>query len=246
MVIAISWLIFIPLAHMLTFAPGQGWGFLPAAMGICAVGGCHVASTDGGGAGAAGPLAFKKENGRRFSFYGDRDFTTGGTIDKVYFDCEGQLSRRLPHGARTAGERTRAKCRKSPNCCADSLEMTDADRQAIRAGAGRLPGAAHSGDPWDDTMVATALALTGLPGKTIVLTGALQPGRCRQRRRLQPWPGLAPPNYVQRASTWWPMVRFSRPKVRKNLELNRFSRCSTNRDAPARLVANWRPRSQPY
>ena len=29
-VIAISWLIFVPLAHMLTFAPGQGWvGFLP-------------------------------------------------------------------------------------------------------------------------------------------------------------------------------------------------------------------------
>jgi multidrug resistance protein, MATE family len=39
MVIAISWLIFIPLAHMLTFAPGQGWvSYLPQ-WGYGAVGG---------------------------------------------------------------------------------------------------------------------------------------------------------------------------------------------------------------
>jgi multidrug resistance protein, MATE family len=38
-VIAISWLIFVPLAHMLTFAPGQGWvDFLPQ-WGLGAVGG---------------------------------------------------------------------------------------------------------------------------------------------------------------------------------------------------------------
>jgi multidrug resistance protein, MATE family len=39
MVIGISWLIFVPLAHMLTFAPGQGWvNFLPQ-WGFGAVGG---------------------------------------------------------------------------------------------------------------------------------------------------------------------------------------------------------------
>jgi MATE family multidrug resistance protein len=38
-VFAISWLIFVPLAHMLTFAPGQGWvDFLPQ-WGFGAVGG---------------------------------------------------------------------------------------------------------------------------------------------------------------------------------------------------------------
>jgi MATE family multidrug resistance protein len=39
LVIVLSWLVFVPLAHMLTFAPGQGWfDFLPQA-GMGAVGG---------------------------------------------------------------------------------------------------------------------------------------------------------------------------------------------------------------
>jgi MATE family multidrug resistance protein len=30
LVIVLSWLVFVPLAHMMSFAPGQGWvGFLP-------------------------------------------------------------------------------------------------------------------------------------------------------------------------------------------------------------------------
>jgi len=39
MVIAISWLLFVPLAHMLTFAPGQGWVYFLPQWGLGAIGG---------------------------------------------------------------------------------------------------------------------------------------------------------------------------------------------------------------
>ena len=59
----------------------------------------------------------------------------------------------------------------------DSLEMTAGDRIAVRdavaaSGAERVI-VTHG----TDTMVETARELRGLPGKTIVLTGALQPAR---------------------------------------------------------------------
>jgi MATE family multidrug resistance protein len=39
LVIPVSWLVFVPLAHALTFAPGQGWvNFLPQ-FGLGALGG---------------------------------------------------------------------------------------------------------------------------------------------------------------------------------------------------------------
>ena len=43
MVLALSWLIFVPLAHSLSFAPGQGWvDWLPQ-YGLGAVGGWFAA-----------------------------------------------------------------------------------------------------------------------------------------------------------------------------------------------------------
>jgi MATE family multidrug resistance protein len=45
MVLALSWLIFVPLAHMLTFTPGQGWvDWLPQ-FGLGAIGGWIAAVT---------------------------------------------------------------------------------------------------------------------------------------------------------------------------------------------------------
>ena len=45
MVLALSWLLFIPLAHSLAFAPGQGWvSWLPQ-FGFGAVGGWFAALT---------------------------------------------------------------------------------------------------------------------------------------------------------------------------------------------------------
>jgi L-asparaginase len=61
----------------------------------------------------------------------------------------------------------------------DSLDMTAEDRQFIRQRieneACRLVVVTHG----TDTMVDTARALVGIPEKTIVLTGSMQPARFR-------------------------------------------------------------------
>jgi L-asparaginase len=152
-------------------------------------------------------------------------FTTGGTIDKVYFDAKvnyqvgAPMVRELLEHARL-GEMPQITelLRK------DSLEMTDADRQAIRAALAACVAPRILVTHGTDTMVATARALIGLHDKTIVLTGALQPGRFADSDAAFNL-GLAfgavqlcsPGVYVVANGTVFPA-----DKVRKNLELNRF------------------------
>jgi len=104
--------------------------------------------------------------------------TTGGTIDKIYFDSLSeyqvgttQIARLLEIGRVTVPFEIVELMRK------DSLELTDADRTAIivavkAADADRIV-ITHG----TDTMTATAAALDGIAGKTIVLVGALAPAR---------------------------------------------------------------------
>ena len=103
-------------------------------------------------------------------------FAAGGTIDKVYFDAKSeyevgppQIEELLSEANVTLEFAVESLLRK------DSLEMTDADRAMIRA---RIEAAAcprvvltHG----TDTMIDTARALLGIPGRTIVLTGSMQP-----------------------------------------------------------------------
>jgi L-asparaginase len=106
--------------------------------------------------------------------------TTGGTIDKIYFDDksdyqvgEPQISQIL-HAMHVAFEfEVSALMRK------DSLHITHDDRKLIRAA---IAGSSTSHvliTHGTDTMVDTAMELQGLEGKTIVLTGALNPARFR-------------------------------------------------------------------
>lgn len=106
--------------------------------------------------------------------------TTGGTIDKVYFDASSEYEvgePTVPHVFREAGVvlpwRLESVFRK------DSLEMTDEDRAEIRR---RCDEAAENRiliTHGTDTMCETAAFLTDVAGKTIVLTGALAPARFR-------------------------------------------------------------------
>ena len=105
-------------------------------------------------------------------------FTTGGTIDKVYFDAKGgyqvgaPMVRELLNYARLSAEPRIAELLRK-----DSLEMNAADREAIRAAVAASPEAHVIVTHGTDTMVETAQVLRAVAGKTIVLTGALQPGR---------------------------------------------------------------------
>jgi len=105
-------------------------------------------------------------------------FTTGGTIDKVYFDAKGGyevggpvVRQVLEHARADASVPVVELLRK------DSLDMDAADRAAIRAAVAACAQQRIVITHGTDTMVETARELTGLPGRTIVLTGALQPGR---------------------------------------------------------------------
>ena len=105
-------------------------------------------------------------------------FTTGGTIDKVYFDAKGAYAVGAPMvESLLAQARVEAQVSITPLLRKDSLELTEADRavvvEAVRACSDAQVIITHG----TDTMVETGLALVGVPGKTIVLTGALQPGR---------------------------------------------------------------------
>jgi L-asparaginase len=106
--------------------------------------------------------------------------TTGGTIDKVYFDASSEYEigePTVPHVFREAG--VSLPWRLQPILRKDSLEMTADDRQSIR----RCCEAAEENQilitHGTDTMCDTAEALVGIPGKTILLTGALAPARFR-------------------------------------------------------------------
>ncbi len=104
--------------------------------------------------------------------------TTGGTIDKLYFDAlstyqigESVVDRVLKTARVTLPYRVAEVMRK------DSLEMTDDDRALI---ARQVEGAAETRiiiTHGTDTMTQTAQALAGITGKTIVLVGALSPAR---------------------------------------------------------------------
>jgi L-asparaginase len=110
-----------------------------------------------------------------------RILTTGGTIDKVYFDAKSAYD----VGEPLAGEVLRQAHATVPFVIEplmrkDSLELTDADRATIRAavcaGDARRVIITHG----TDTMALTGQALAGIADRTVVLVGALLPARFRE------------------------------------------------------------------
>lgn len=106
--------------------------------------------------------------------------TTGGTIDKVYFDAKSEFQVGSPQVLEvlqdanvTFESEVESLLRK------DSLEMNDADRELIRQRVEAEPIPRIVITHGTDTMIQTARALGGIPGKTIVLTGSMQPARFR-------------------------------------------------------------------
>lgn len=104
--------------------------------------------------------------------------TTGGTIDKLYFDAlstyqigESVVDRVLRTAQVKLPYRIKELMRK------DSLELTDADRALIATVAAEAPEQRIIITHGTDTMAQTAQVLSGVRDKTIVLVGALSPAR---------------------------------------------------------------------
>ena len=107
-------------------------------------------------------------------------FTTGGTIDKVYFDALSEFQvGASPLEAILSEANVGLNFEITSLMKKDSLELTDADRARIRAAVAETDAANILITHGTDTMAETGRALMGIAGKTIILTGAMQPARLR-------------------------------------------------------------------
>lgn len=107
--------------------------------------------------------------------------TTGGTIDKLYFDAKSefqvgdpQIGQLLREANVSAEYEIRALLHK------DSLDLTDADRELIVAAVRESPHDRILITHGTDTMLVTAeLLQQRVPGKVMVLVGSMQPALLR-------------------------------------------------------------------
>ena len=107
-----------------------------------------------------------------------RFITTGGTIDKIYFDAmsqfevgESPISNILTEGLVSFDYDVVSMFQK------DSLEITDDDRQDLKDFIEQDDAGNYVITHGTDTMADTATMLSSIPGKTMVLTGSLSPAR---------------------------------------------------------------------
>lgn len=109
-----------------------------------------------------------------------RIITTGGTIDKVYFDALSAFEIGAPPIAALLREANfEPDFAVTPLMRKDSLDLTDDDRAAIRDAAECCAESQILITHGTDTMPVTGMALHGIAGKTIVLTGAMLPASQR-------------------------------------------------------------------
>jgi len=155
--------------------------------------------------------------------------TTGGTIDKIYFDDmsdyqigDPQIGQILEHMQVGFDFEIKAVMRK------DSLHFSDEDRQAIHATISASDATHVLITHGTDTMVKTALMLKDIQGKTMVLTGALNPARFRDSDAVfnigcavGAVQSLPPGAWITMNGCIW-----DPQKVRKNRNKNRFEAIS--------------------
>jgi L-asparaginase len=151
--------------------------------------------------------------------------TTGGTIDKIYFDDKSDFQVGEPqigHILEELGVAFRFEV--IPILRKDSLHIGAGDRELLRATiaaqAARHVLVTHG----TDTMVETARVLATIPGKVIVLTGALNPARFRGSdaefnigTAVGAVQSLPDGVYIAMNGRVWDPA-----KVRKNVAANRF------------------------
>jgi L-asparaginase len=156
---------------------------------------------------------------------------TGGTIDKIYFDDKSNYQ----IGAPQIGEiLTQLGVAFTFDVIAlmrkDSLHMDDTDRDLVRRTIMAQPHRHILVTHGTDTMVETARVLADIPGKTIVLTGALNPARFQGSDAvfnigcavgaIQALPDGV---YIAMNGRVWDPAR-----VRKNRDANRFEAASAS------------------
>lgn len=151
--------------------------------------------------------------------------TTGGTIDKIYFDDKSDFQ----IGAPQIGEilehlGVAFRFEVIPLLRKDSLHVSETDRDLIRRTIEAQPQRHVLVTHGTDTMVETARVLEGIAGKVIVLTGALNPALFKGSDAVfnigcavGAVQALPPGVYIAMNGRIWDPL-----KVRKNRDANRF------------------------
>ena len=104
--------------------------------------------------------------------------STGGTIDKIYFDDKSDYQIGTPQiGEILQGIGVAFRVELISLLRKDSLHLTDADRELIRRTIEAQPARHILVTHGTDSMITTAKVLAKIPDKVIVLTGALNPAR---------------------------------------------------------------------
>ncbi len=107
-------------------------------------------------------------------------FTTGGTIDKTYFDQKSLYEVGEPQAT---GVLERANVvvdyQVVPIMQKDSLDIDETDREIIRQAIVSAPEDRIVITHGTDTMVLTGKYLSNIPNKTVVLTGSMYPAQYR-------------------------------------------------------------------
>ena len=151
--------------------------------------------------------------------------TTGGTIDKIYFDDKSDYQVGEPQIGRILEELGVAfRFNVIPIIRKDSLHITAEDRELVRAAIAAQDAQHVLVTHGTDSMVETAKVLATLTDKTIVLTGALNPARFRGSdaefnigTAVGAVQCLPPGVYIAMNGRIW-----DPRKVRKNVAANRF------------------------
>ena len=151
--------------------------------------------------------------------------TTGGTIDKIYFDDKSDYQIGEPQIGtilRELGVSFRFSV--IPILRKDSLHITDEDRELVRATIAAQSTEHVLVTHGTDSMVQTGQVLKSIAGKTIVMTGALSPARFRGSDAefnigcaIGAVQSLPTGVYIAMNGRIWDPA-----KVRKNVEANRF------------------------
>lgn len=151
--------------------------------------------------------------------------TTGGTIDKVYFDDKSDFQVGDPQiGGILLELGVAFAFNVIPIIRKDSLHITAADRELLRDTIAAQPAKHVLVTHGTDTMVETAKVLAALTDKTIVITGALNPARFRGSdaefnigTAVGAVQALPPGVYIAMNGRIWDPTQ-----VRKNVAANRF------------------------
>ena len=152
-------------------------------------------------------------------------FTTGGTIDKIYFDQKSEYQVGDPQ-ANGVLERANVVLDYEVESIVrkDSLDFTDEDREMIRQQVESTPLERVVITHGTDAMIDTAKVLENISGKTIVMTGSMYPAQFRDSDAVFNIGCAVTAVQILEPGVYIVMNgRIFKPHLaRKNAELNRF------------------------